>query len=51
VVVAREDQPGDVRLVAYVLGHADTGALKAALAAVLPAHMVPSAVVRLESFP
>lgn len=51
VVMAREDQPGDVRLVAYVLGHADTGALKAALAGVLPAHMVPSAVVRLESFP
>ena len=51
VVVAREDQPGDVRLVAYVLGTADTGALKAALAGVLPAHLVPSAVVRLESFP
>ncbi|MBN8292232.1 LLM class flavin-dependent oxidoreductase [Rhodobacter sp. NTK016B] len=51
VVIAREDQPGDVRLVAYVLGHADTGALKTALAGVLPAHMVPSAVVRLDSFP
>ncbi|PWE31805.1 peptide synthetase [Pararhodobacter marinus] len=51
VVIAREDQPGDVRLVAYVLGHADTGALKTALAGVLPAHMVPSALVRLDSFP
>lgn len=51
VVMAREDQPGDVRLVAYVLGHADTAGLKAQLASVLPAHMVPSAVVRLDSFP
>ena len=51
VVLAREDQPGDVRLVAYVLGSADPGALKAALAGVLPAHLVPSAVVRLEAFP
>ncbi|MCA0205889.1 MAG: LLM class flavin-dependent oxidoreductase [Proteobacteria bacterium] len=51
VVMAREDQPGDVRLVAYVLGHADPVGLKAQLAGVLPAHMVPSAVVRLESFP
>ncbi|MCB1389359.1 MAG: LLM class flavin-dependent oxidoreductase [Rhodobacteraceae bacterium] len=51
VVIAREDQPGDIRLVAYVLGHADTSALKSALAGVLPAHMVPSAVVRLDNFP
>ncbi len=51
VVMAREDVPGDVRLVGYVLGHADTGALKSALARVLPAHMVPSALVRLDRFP
>ncbi|HPD91887.1 MAG: LLM class flavin-dependent oxidoreductase [Rhodobacter sp.] len=51
VVIAREDQPGDVRLVAYVLGSADTAALKAALARTLPAHMVPAHVVRLDRFP
>ncbi|MCW1931252.1 MupA/Atu3671 family FMN-dependent luciferase-like monooxygenase [Pararhodobacter zhoushanensis] len=51
VVIAREDVPGDVRLVGYVLGHADTGALKATLAAQLPAHMVPSQILRLDSFP
>jgi hypothetical protein len=51
VVIPREDQPGDVRLVAYVLGNADTGALKTALAARLPAHMVPAHVVRIDRFP
>ena len=51
VVIAREDQPGDVRLVAYVLGSADTGTLKSALARELPAHMVPAHVVRLDRFP
>ena len=51
VVIAREDQPGDVRLVAYVLGNADTGALKSALAGQMPAHMVPAHVVRLDRFP
>lgn len=51
VVIPREDQPGDVRLVAYVTGHADTFALRQALSAHLPAHMVPAHVVRLEAFP
>ncbi|WP_068298974.1 MupA/Atu3671 family FMN-dependent luciferase-like monooxygenase [Pararhodobacter sp. CCB-MM2] len=51
VVMAREDVPGDVRLVGYVLGNADTAGLKSALAGVLPAHMVPSAIVRLDTFP
>ncbi len=51
VVIAREDVPGDVRLVAYVLGQADTGALRATLAAQMPAHLVPSQIVKLERFP
>jgi len=51
VVVAREDTPGDVRLVAYVLGTADTSALRAELARQMPAHMVPAHVMRLDSFP
>ncbi|MGW7056257.1 amino acid adenylation domain-containing protein [Streptomyces sp. NPDC054887] len=55
-VIAREDQPGDPRLVAYVVpaeGSAapDTDRLRADLAAALPAHMVPGAIVALERLP
>lgn len=51
VVIARENGPGDVRLVAYVIGNLDTSELRDALAAKLPAHMVPAHVVRLDRFP
>ena len=52
VVMAREDSPGDTRLVAYVLAEAlDEAGLKAALARELPEFMVPSHIVRLEAFP
>lgn len=51
VVLAREDTPGDLRLVAYVTGGADPGALGRALAAVLPAHMVPAHFVSLAALP
>jgi hypothetical protein len=58
-VVAREDVPGDVRLVAYVVPDEDTAAeadgLPAAVrefvSGLLPGYMVPSAVVVLESLP
>ncbi|MBN8226639.1 amino acid adenylation domain-containing protein [Corallococcus macrosporus] len=51
-VVVREDVPGDKRLVAYVVGpKVDTGELRASLAARLPAHMLPSAFVKLERLP
>ncbi|ORA15463.1 non-ribosomal peptide synthase/polyketide synthase, partial [Mycobacterium arosiense] len=51
VVVAREDRPGDKRLVGYVTGSADPGKARAALAERLPGYMVPAAVVVLESLP
>jgi len=51
VVMAREDQPGDLRLVAYLVGQAGEAALRPALAAVLPEHMVPAHFVRLDVIP
>jgi hypothetical protein len=53
VVIAREDAPGDVRLVAYVIGDAPghEAAVRAALAAALPEHMVPAHVVALNALP
>ena len=53
VVVAREDRPGDQRLVAYWLGTGAVGAeaLRRHAGERLPDYMVPAAYVRLESFP
>ncbi|MDO9526793.1 MAG: LLM class flavin-dependent oxidoreductase [Gemmobacter sp.] len=53
VVMAREDTPGDLRLVAYVTGDTwlATEALRAHLAGLLPDHMVPTHVVKLGDFP
>ena len=51
VVIAREDRPGDKRLVGYVTGTADPAEMRAALAERLPAYMVPAAVVVLEALP
>ena len=48
VVIAREDRPGDKRLVGYVTGTADPAEIRAALAERLPAYMVPAAVVVIE---
>jgi amino acid adenylation domain-containing protein len=51
VVIAREDRPGDKRLVGYVTGTADPARLRTALAARLPAYMVPAAVVVVQELP
>ncbi|MFN4156889.1 MAG: MupA/Atu3671 family FMN-dependent luciferase-like monooxygenase [Gemmobacter sp.] len=51
VVMAREDRPGDVRLVAYHTGGAAEADLRAALASVLPEHMRPQHHVSLTAFP
>lgn len=55
VVVAREDVPGEQRLVAYVTSPnavaPDVESLRAHLAAVLPDYMIPSSFVVLEQLP
>ena len=51
VVIAREDRPGDKRLVGYITGTADPAEIRAALAERLPAYMVPAAVVAIEALP
>ena len=53
MVVMREDTPGDKRLVAYLTADPELNVeeLRSRLSAVLPDYMVPSAFVRLHSFP
>ncbi|POP77819.1 syringopeptin non-ribosomal peptide synthetase SypA [Pseudomonas syringae pv. syringae] len=55
VVVVREDEPGDKRLVAYVTGttnrNPDATYLREQLRLSLAEHMLPSAFVSLEAFP
>ncbi|HEX2215049.1 MAG TPA: condensation domain-containing protein, partial [Mycobacterium sp.] len=50
-VIAREDRPGDKRLVGYFTGTADPAEARAALTKHLPAYMVPAALVALAALP
>ncbi|OBK74736.1 non-ribosomal peptide synthetase [Mycobacterium sp. 1274761.0] len=50
-VIAREDRPGDKRLVGYVTGTADPHALRSSLAERLPNYMVPAAVMKVDELP
>nr|WP_235181186.1 non-ribosomal peptide synthetase [Pseudomonas syringae] len=56
LVLAREDEPGQSRLVAYFIERADAAPvqvaeLRTALLTCLPGYMVPSAFVRLDAWP
>ncbi|WP_139331213.1 non-ribosomal peptide synthetase, partial [Mycobacterium sp. IS-1264] len=51
VVIAREDRPGDKRLVGYVTGTVDVTGIRAQMAERLPAYMIPAAVVALDTLP
>ncbi len=51
VVLAREDAPGEKRLVAYYTGAAEMAALRECAARDLPAYMMPAAYVCLPALP
>ena len=55
VVLVREDEPGDKRLVAYVVPNAEqslkVGELRSFLKEKLPDYMIPAAFVQLEALP
>jgi len=50
-VIVREDVPGDLRLVAYVVGEVEAEEVRAYLRGSLPEYMVPAAIVGLERLP
>ena len=51
VVIAREDRPGDKRLVGYVTGTTDPAKIRDQLGERLPSYMIPAAVVVIDALP
>jgi acyl-coenzyme A synthetase/AMP-(fatty) acid ligase len=51
VVIAREDRPGNKRLVGYVTGTANPAGIREKLTERLPSYMVPAAVVVIDALP
>lgn len=51
VVLAREDRPGDRRLVGYLTGSPDLARVRSLLTQRLPSYMVPAALVPLNTLP
>src|SRR5262249_8275590 len=50
-VIAREDHPGNKRLIAYITGTTNPATARAALADQLPTYMIPAAVVAIDTLP
>jgi len=50
-VVAREDRPGEKRLIGYVTGSADPGEVRAFVERVLPDYLVPAVFVPMDALP
>ncbi|MBZ9522815.1 non-ribosomal peptide synthetase, partial [Bacillus safensis] len=51
VVIVREDEPGEKRLVAYVVGEGTTKEWRKALKDKLPGYMVPAHFIKMEALP
>ncbi|WP_406816722.1 amino acid adenylation domain-containing protein [Mycobacterium sp. M23085] len=51
VVIAREDPPAALRLVAYITGGADPAQIRTRLGERLPAYLVPAAIVAIDALP
>ena len=51
VVIVRKDASGVGQLLAYIIGDAEEGTLKQAVAAHLPTFMVPNRIMKLDAFP
>ncbi|HSX37498.1 MAG TPA: amino acid adenylation domain-containing protein [Chlamydiales bacterium] len=50
VVIAREEKPGDLRIIAYYRGDAKQEELKERLISLLPSYMIPSAYIQVAEF-
>ncbi|WP_139333180.1 phosphopantetheine-binding protein, partial [Mycobacterium sp. SP-6446] len=50
-VIAREDRPGDKRLIGYITGTANPATIRDQLAQRLPAYMVPAQIMVLDALP